>query len=231
MKSDQVIRDNVLEEIRLDPKLASIAANIGVAVNNEVVTLSGEVDYYYQRIAAENAAQRIAGVKVVAVDIEVRGAEISETKSDTQIAEAIRNALTWHSAVNEDLINIKVDDGKVYLEGMVTWDYERKAAEKVIENIIGVKAVFNNVKIKTKAVEPQEVKRNIRAAFHRSATVDAANIDVDVRGTKVILEGKVRSWAEKTDAENVARSIPGITDIDNRLEIDTAVLASEGITK
>ena len=226
MKSDIEIREDVLEEIRWDPQLTKIAPRIGVAVKDEVVTLSGAVDFYFQRLAAENAAQRVAGVKVVAVDIEVEGGGTPDAMSDTQIAEAVRNALTWHSAVNEDLINIKVDNGWVYLEGTVHWDYERKAAEKAVENILGVKGVINKVNIKTQVVAPAEIKKAIRSAFQRNAVVDASGVSVDVSASTVKLTGRVRSWAEKNDAELIARSMPGVTQVDNNLEVSSGVYAS-----
>lgn len=224
MKSDIEIREDVVEEIRWDPQLTRIAPQIGVAVKDEVVTLSGTVDFYFQRLAAENAAQRVAGVKVVAVDLEVKGAG-SDEMSDTRIAEAVRNALIWHSAVNEDMINIKVDNGWVYLEGTVHWDYERKAAEKAVENILGVKGVINKVSIKTQVVAPLEIKNAIRSAFQRNAVIDASGISVDVSESTVKLTGRVRSWAEKNDAELIAGSMPGITLVDNRLEVGAGVLA------
>jgi len=226
MKSDLKIWEDVIEEIRWDPQLTKVAPQIGVAVKDEVVTLSGMVDYYSQRIAAENAAQRVAGVKVVAVDIDVQGHLPSESTSDPTIGEAIRNALTWHSGVNEDLIDIKVDNGWVYLEGTVHWDYERKAAERAIENIKGVKGIINKVTIKTKNTDARDVKKHISAAFHRSATVDAGNISVSVLNNTVVLAGKVRSWVEKKQAEDVALSMPGVTDVRNNLEIDFLMPAS-----
>ncbi|MGC1243975.1 MAG: BON domain-containing protein [Chryseosolibacter sp.] len=226
MKSDIEIREDVLEEIRWDPQVTKIAPRIGVTVKDEVVTLSGTVDFYFQRLAAEDAAQRVAGVKVVAVDIEVKGAGAADAVSDTRIAEAVRNALTWHSAVNEDLINIKVDNGWVYLEGTVHWDYERKAAEKAVENLIGVKGVINKVKIKTRVVAPADIKKEIRAAFQRNATVDASAIAVEVSESTIKLTGRVRSWAEKNDAALVARSMPGVTNVENLLEVTSGVYAS-----
>lgn len=225
MKSDIQIREDVLEEIRWDPQLTKIAPQIGVSVKDEVVTLSGAVDYYYQRLAAENAAQRISGVKVVAMDIEVKGTETPDAPTDSNIATAIRNALTWHSGVNEDLVDIKVDNGWVYLNGTVQWDYERKAAERTIENLKGVKGIINQIKIKPGDVEPRDVKKKINAAFHRSAAIDAANVLVSMKGQTVELTGKVRSWAERKQAEEVALSMPGITEVKNRLEIDAEILA------
>jgi osmotically-inducible protein OsmY len=227
MKSDTTIREDVLEEIHWDPQLTKIAPQIGVAVKDEVVTLSGTVNHYFQRLAAEDAAQRVAGVKVVAVDIEVSGDEIPDVRTDSQIAEAVRNALTWHSAVNEDLINITVDNGWVYLNGIANWEYERKAAQNAIENILGVKGVINNVTIKTEAVEPAEIKKKISAAFHRHATADSSNISVEVSGSKVKLTGKVTSWAEKKDAGDVAWSMPGIAEVENLLEINPDINAGE----
>jgi osmotically-inducible protein OsmY len=106
MKQDEVIRKNVMDEIQWDPQLTPIASQIGVTVKNDVVTLSGTVDYYGQKLAAEKAAKRVKDVKVVAIDIEVKVPGITDTTSDTVIAEAVRNALAWSSAVNQDLINI-----------------------------------------------------------------------------------------------------------------------------
>lgn len=225
MKTDDEIRKDVMEEIRWDPQLTNIAPQIGVTVKNEVVTLSGIVNYYAQKVAAESAAQRVKGAKVVATDIEVKGVDESQFKTDAQIGEAIRNALTWHSAVNEDLIHIKVDDGWVYLEGEVDWDYERKAAETAVENIVGVKGVFNKIKIKNLPVEPKEVKKKITAAFHRHASMDSANILVGVSGGTVTLTGKVRTWPERKDAEHVAWSMPGVTEVINNLTIDSEIYA------
>jgi osmotically-inducible protein OsmY len=225
MKSDIELREDVIEEIRWDPQLTGIAPQIGVTVKDEVVTLSGVVGHYYQRLAAEKAAQRVSGVKVVALDIEVKGIVTHETKSDSEIAGAVRNALTWHSAVNEDLINIKVDGGWIFLDGTVRWEYERSAAEKAVEHLVGVKGVVNRVRIKTQVVDPAEIRRGIRAAFHRHASVDSSNISVEVTGSSVKLTGKVRSWAEKKDAEDVSRSMPGIGEVDNQLEISTEVFA------
>ncbi|GAA0190987.1 BON domain-containing protein [Fulvivirga kasyanovii] len=223
MKTDEQIRKDVIEEIRWDPQISDIAPHIGVSVDNGVVTLSGTVEFYTQKLAAEKAAQRVSGVKVVAVDIELKGQNKDVT--DAQLGEAIRNALAWHSAVNEDRLEIKVDNGWVYLSGTVKWDYERKAAERSIEKIIGVKGIINRVKVENEIVEPKHIKRKISEAFHRHASVDVENITVDVNGSTVTLRGKVSSWAEREDAEDVAWAMPGVTEVANNLVIDTSIYA------
>lgn len=227
MKPDDEIRKNVLDEIQWDAQLTKIAPQIGVTAKNEVVTLSGNVDHYSQKLAAEKAAKRVKDVKVVAMDIQVKGAGHLDEITDAKIAEAVRNALVWHSAVNEDAINIKVEDGWIYLEGLVDWEYERKAAQRAVENLRGVKGVINQVRIKEKKVQAAEVKKKIRAAFHRHATVDSADIKVLTKDGKVTLSGKVRSWTEWKDAENVVWSMPGVSEVENKLEIEHETYVGE----
>jgi osmotically-inducible protein OsmY len=225
MKHDETIRKNVMDEIQGDPQLTPIASQIGVIVKNEAVTLSGTVDYYAQKLAAEQAAKRVKDVKVVAVDINVKSAGFSDITSDSAIADAVRNALLWHSAVNEDKINVKVEDGWITLDGVVDWEYERKAAQRAVEHLRGVMGVINRVTIRARKVEPTEIKKKIRAAFHRHATVDSAQIHVTTQGDHVTLTGSVRSWTERHDAEDVAWSIPGVTTVENKLEVENSVFA------
>jgi osmotically-inducible protein OsmY len=227
MKTDQQIRRNIIEELKLDPQLSKIAPRIGVSVKDEVVTLTGMVDFYSQKLAAENAAHRVKEVKVVATDIEVRSMAHSERTDDSKIADAVRNALVWHSGVNEDLVNIKVEDGWVYLDGMVDWDYERRAAEKSIEHLPGVKGVIDRITLKQQVIDPSEIKNKIIAAFHRHATVDSASINVETSANKVILTGSVRTWTERTDAEDVAWLAPGVTEVENKLEIEHETYVDE----
>jgi osmotically-inducible protein OsmY len=227
MKTDELIRKNVIEEINLDPQLSRVASRIGVSVKEEVVTLTGMVDYYSEKIAAEKAAHRVRDVKVLAVDIEVRSSENTNNITDSNIADAVWNALKWHSAVNEDTVNIKVENGWVYLDGAVDWEYERRAVEKSIEHLQGVKGVLNQIKIKQQEIDPDEIKKKIKAAFHRHATVDSANIAIETSGHKVILTGNVRSWTERKDAEDVVWLMPGVTEVENRIEIGSETYAGE----
>lgn len=218
MKTDFELQQDVMEEIKWDPRLKNVAAEIGVSAHDGVVTLLGMVETYSQKLAAEQAAQRVAGVRVVAVDVTIK-LERTNKRTDTDIAEAVSNALKWHSAVNEDLIKIKVENGWVYLDGVVEWDYQKKAAETAVQDLIGVMGVINRIVVKSKEVDAIDIRRKISAAFHRNAAIDLSNIEIEVAGNRVILRGRVRSWAEKREAENVAWSSPGVVGIDNKIEV------------
>jgi len=221
MKTDLEIQKNVMEELKWEPFLN--ASEVGVAVKNGVVTLSGTVDSYAKKISAEKAAKRVMGVKAVAEDIEVK--LVSGTKkNDTEVAETVLNTLKWHSAVEENKIKIKVENGWVTLEGEVEWEFQRNAAKTAIEGLTGVLGIFNNIKIKP-TITATDIKQKINSAFHRSATIDSEKIMVNVMGSKVVLSGKVKSYAEKKEAENAAWFAPGITQVDNQIEIDTAIFA------
>ena len=139
-------------------------------------------------------------------------------KTDSEIAKASADALKWNTAVPEDKISIKVDDGWVSLTGAVMWDYQKQAAEKAVENLVGVKFVSNNITIK-QPVKPTDIKDRITKAFERSAAIDAKNVTVAVDGHTVKLRGKVHSLAEKEDARKAAYFAPGVYKVENELEI------------
>jgi len=215
MKSDSQIQEDVMEELKWEPFLK--ASEIGVSVKNGIVTLSGIVDSYTKKLAAENAAKKISGVKAIAEDIQI-GVSPAYKKTDTEIAEAVLNALRWHAAVQEEKIKIKVENGNVKLEGEVEWEYQRNNAKVAIQNLTGVNAVLNFITVKPK-ITPAEIQQKITAAFHRSATIDASKVGAEVIGNKVILRGKVRSIVEKEDAETAAWNAPGVTFVENNIEI------------
>jgi osmotically-inducible protein OsmY len=223
MKKNEELKQDIEEELNWEPLLREVSSRVGVTANEGVVTLSGLVNTYSQKLAAEQAAQRVAGVAVVAVDLEVK---ISgpHMRSDIEIAKVVKDALKWNSAVNEDKIEVKVDDGWIYLDGTAEWDYQRKAAEYSVRDLMGVRGVTNRVLVKSPAIDAKEIKSKISAALHRSATVDSSNIILETNGSRVTLRGQVRSWAERKDAENAAWASPGVMIVDNKIEIDTGIL-------
>jgi osmotically-inducible protein OsmY len=215
MKTDQKIQQDVLDQLKWNPLLK--ASEIGVAVKNGIVTLSGQVNTYQKKVEAEKEAKKVAGVKAIAEEIQV-GISPLFKKTDPDIAEAIINALKWNTSIPEETLKVKVEEGIVTLEGDVEWAFQRKSAEEAVVNLAGVRSVINNIKIKQK-VMPDDVKQKISAAFHRHASIDADKIQVEILGTKLTLKGKVRSFAEVEDAERAAWSAPGILTVVNNLEV------------
>ena len=214
--SDLTLRQTVLDELEFEPSVD--AAHIGVAVKNGVVTLSGHVGSYAQKLAAEQAAKRVKGVQAIAQEIEVRYPEDQKT-ADDEIAERALNILRWSSVVPSGNILIKVQDGWVTLSGQVSWQYQRTAAESQIRRLSGVKGVVNSIVIKPR-VQPTDVKRKIEEALKRNAEIQAQAIRVRVEdGGRVELEGSVHDWRERQVAENAAWSVPGVVRVDERLHI------------
>jgi osmotically-inducible protein OsmY len=221
MKTDLEIQKDVMDELKWEPLLT--ASEIGVAVKQGVVTLSGTVDTFSKKEEAESAAKRVTGVKAVAEDIEVKPFATSK-KNDTEVARMIAESLKSHSALQEDKIKIKVEDGWVTAEGLVDWEYQKEAVKNTVKNLTGVVGISNNISVKP-SITAKDIKQKIALAFHRSATVDSSKIEIDIQGNKAILTGKVRSWTEKNDAEEATWKAPGITAIENKLIIDTGIYA------
>ena len=216
MKSDADIQKDVMDQLKWEPFLK--ASEIGVAVKNGIVTLTGQVDSYLKKMAAERATRNVYGVRAIAEDIQI-GVSPAFKKTDMEIADAVLNALKWHSAVPEEGIRVKVENGVVTLEGEADWDYQRSSANNAIENIVGVKDIHNNITVRARITQ-DDLKQKISAAFHRSATIDARSITVEITGNKAVLKGHVRSYAEKEDAKKAALAAPGITSVDNKLDIE-----------
>lgn len=215
MKSDAQLRSDVEEELVWDPSVGR--GEIGVACKNGVVTLSGQVDSVAQKFAAMRAAERVGGVHAVADELTVH-VPFSFKRSDTDIAHAVADALRWDIEVPDDKITARVDDGWVWLDGEVEWDYQRAAAERAVRYLTGVKWVSNNIKISKRPWVP-EVKSRIENALKRTAEADAAHIHVDATDGTVRLTGRVRSWAARADAERAAWSAPGVTSVRDELTI------------
>ena len=211
--TDQAIQTEVLAELRWDPSIQ--ASEIGVAVKDGVVTLTGTVDTYFMKWRAEEAAHRVSGVIAVANDITV--STIGE-RTDADIAAAAVHALKWNASVPADQIKVTVDKGWVTVKGEVEWQYQRQEVERVIRRLWGVKGVSNLITLKPLA-SPTDLKKKIEDALVRTAEVDANNISVEVQRSKAILKGKVHSWAEKREAERTAWLAPGITSVDNQVKV------------
>jgi osmotically-inducible protein OsmY len=215
MRSDSDIKRDVEDELRFDPDIKS--DDIAVAVKNGVVTLTGFVRSYGQKLQAETDAKRVAGVVGVANDIEVRLPEIDQ-RPDPDIARDVVAALKSQLPYSSENIKTIVKNGWVTLEGNVEWNYQRERAESAVRRLRGVKGVTNSIQL-TPRVAPSEIKRKIEEAFRRSAEVDADHITVETNSGEVILRGTVRSWAERREAERAAWAAPGVTRVDNRITI------------
>ena len=215
MKTDAQIKEDVLDELAWQPNIDE--TQIGVIVEDGIVTLSGVVDNYTKKLAAERAVKNVIGVKAVAEDIEVKYGS-SFKKTDGQIAKAVVDALSWSSSVPSDAVEVKVENGWVYLSGEVKWQYQKNAAKRAVEDILGVKGVSNSISIK-QSVNPVEIKDKIQKAFSRLADVDAKNISVEVDGHTVKLKGKVHSISEKEEARRTAYYAPGVYTVKNELEV------------
>ena len=216
MTTDSELKQDVIDELMWEPDIN--ATEIGVAVKDGVATLSGSVESYHEKLAAERAAQGVFAVKAVVQEIKVR-LPGSLQRSDEDIAKAAANALAWTASVPHDRIKVKVQNGWITLSGQVDWRYQRDAAEDAVCNLLGVVGVSNQITVKP-SPKLTEIKTKIESAFQRSALIDARRIDVQVRGDRVILEGSVRSYAEKKEAEQAACSAPGICEVENRIAVN-----------
>ena len=215
MRLDSDIKRDVEDELKWDPGID--ATDIGVAIHNGVVTLSGFVHSYGQKTQAERDAKRVAGVVGVANDIEVR-LPVIDQRPDPDIVRDAVSALKVELPFSSENIKVVARDGWLTLEGAVEWNYARERAENAVKNIRGVKGVTNSIEVKPR-VAPYEVRRKIEDALRRSAELDASRITVEANGSEVILRGTVRSWAERQEAERAAWAAPGVTRVENRISI------------
>ena len=214
--TDSQLRQHIIDEFDFDPSFSG--EHVGVAVDDGVVTLSGHVDSYAEKLAAITAARRVKGVRAIAESIEVRYAYQHRT-ADDQIAKRALDMLSWDVLVPDDAVDVLVQDGWVTLSGTVTWFFEKTAAEDDVRKLAGVRGVTNKITLKPH-IDCANVKSRIEAALERHAEVEAKAIRVTVKdGNTVVLEGKVDNLDERRAAENAAWSAAGVMSVDDRLTV------------
>lgn len=216
IRSDEEIRVDVMEELKWDQRIQP--DNIQVIVQDGVVRLKGWVDSYAQKMAAEDAARRVRGVKDVSNDLEVRLPETT-TRNDDDLVNALINALRLDPAIPVGRLKITVSKGWVTLKGEVEYPFQRLEAERVIRSIAGIKGVTNLITITPRPIVP-DLKQMIERALVRTAETEAQRLTVEMQGSRVILRGKVRSYAEKQAAQAAVWMAPGVTEVDNQIEVD-----------
>jgi osmotically-inducible protein OsmY len=215
MTSDSQLQSDVQAELKWKPSVD--AAHIGVAAKENIVTLTGQVTHYTEKAAAEEAAKGVYGVKAVANDIVVELLD-SSRRTDQDIAQAALSAMSWDFEVPADKIKVVVKNGWVTLEGSVDWQYQKDAAKRCVQYLMGVTAVTNLIAINP-TVKWSDVKSQIEDSFRRNAELDARRIGVDTFEGTVTLNGNVSSWAERDEAVIAAWAAPGVTSVDDQLTV------------
>jgi osmotically-inducible protein OsmY len=215
MKTDAQLQNDVEAELAWDPAVTH--TNVGVLVKDGVVTLTGHPASHAEKYAIEQAAQRVTGVRAIAVELQVNLSPGDE-RTDGDIAAAAERALSWSALVPARKVRIMVENGCVTLGGEVEWEYQRRAAEAAVGSLLGVKSVANQLVVKPQ-LRAGDIAANIERALERQARREAQRIEISVDGSYVTLRGKVHSWAERQAAQGVAWSAPGVANVTNELTV------------
>ncbi len=215
MKTDMQLKADVTAELAWEPAVNS--AGIGVLVNDGVVTLTGHLDTFAEKVAAERAVRRVGGVRGLAIELDVK-LVAAHHRSDSEIASVAASALRWSVLLPPDRIKVEVEKGWVTLTGDVDWAYQSSTAEKCVRGLVGVRGLSNNIAVKP-TVSTRDVAAEISSALERQAEREARHIQVDVKGGVVTLHGKVHSLAEREAAAGAAFAARGVTRIVNKLEV------------
>jgi osmotically-inducible protein OsmY len=224
MGGDTQLKKHVEDELRWQPSVDE--ASIGVSVKDAIVTLTGHARTYAEKIAAERAVMRIKGVKALASELQVSLPGAHE-RTDEDIARAALNVLVWNAVVPKDAVKVQVTKGWVTLSGVVEWSYQKHNAEREISRLMGVKGVINEIEVKpSRTPASAEIKTGIEAALKRSAEVEARRIQVEIKGPTVILTGTVSSWPERNAVERAAWAAPGVSKVENKLLISSAMVTA-----
>lgn len=216
MKTDSELKRDVLAELSWDPLVPE--SRVGVAVDDGVVTLTGHLDSYAEKVATMRAAQRVGGVKAIALELEVIPVGAHQ-RSDTEIAAAIEHVLGWSTSAPQGRVRVVVEKGWVTLSGELDWNFQRRSVERLIRSLQGVIGITDDIRLKATAA-PSNLSSRITDALTRQAMREAKRIEIEVDGSVVTLRGHVHSWAERAAAEGVTWSAPGVSRVNNQLVVD-----------
>jgi osmotically-inducible protein OsmY len=213
--NDRELQQCVIDELEFDPSIDS--ANIGVTASAGVVTLTGHVSAYIQKLAAERAAWRVKGVRGIAQEIEVRLPADKKTHDD-EIAQRVVNVIAWTVPAVADAIKVRVSEGYVTVSGKVRWHFQRKAVESAIGRLSGVAGIINQIGLEPEATQA-DVESRIAKALQRQAVVEAERIRVSIHEGRVSLDGEVDNWGERMAVEQAAWAAPGVHSVEDHLRI------------
>ncbi|RWL47126.1 MAG: BON domain-containing protein [Mesorhizobium sp.] len=214
--SDSILKQDIIDELDFEPSID--AADIGVAVDGGIVTLTGHVPTYAQKVKVEDVVRNVKGVKAIAQEMEVRPFGTHKT-ADDEIAKRAVNTIAWHTSIPGDAVQLSVQSGWITLTGKVEWQYQKTAAEDAVRHLAGVIGVTNQIEIKPRP-STQDIKQRIENALKRNAEIEAQEIKVNVLGNGAVrLEGRVHAWSERRAAERAAWSAAGVKTVEDRITI------------